>query len=76
MCNTTVRAGTTAAPTNVFSRFIGIIAAPRATYEGVVARPAWLGMYLLTTVIVAFRRGPRSGDRLLYEQVRVRFSFC
>ena len=56
MSNTTVQTGTSPAPApgNVFARFIGIILAPRATYERVVARPAWLGMYLLTTVIVAF----------------------
>ena len=39
---------------NVFSRFIGIITAPRATYEQVVAHPKWLGMYLLTATIIAF----------------------
>lgn len=39
---------------NVFARFIGIVTAPRATFERVVARPTWLGMYLLTAVIVAF----------------------
>jgi len=39
---------------NVFSRFIGIITAPRATYEQVVAHPKWLGMYLLTATIMAF----------------------
>ena len=39
---------------NLIARFIGIITAPRATYEAVVARPAWLGMFLLTSVIIAF----------------------
>ena len=39
---------------NVFARFIGIITAPRATYESVVAHPKWLGMYLLTGVLIAF----------------------
>jgi hypothetical protein len=39
---------------NLFSRFIGIITAPRATYERVVAHPKWLGMYLLTATIIAF----------------------
>lgn len=39
---------------NLISRFIGIITAPRATYERIVARPTWLGMYLLTATIVAF----------------------
>ena len=39
---------------NVFARFIGIITAPRATYESVVAHPKWLGMYVLTAVLIAF----------------------
>jgi hypothetical protein len=39
---------------NVFSRFVGIITAPRATFESVVAHPKWLGMYLLTATIIAF----------------------
>jgi hypothetical protein len=39
---------------SLFSRFVGILTAPRATYERVVARPTWLGMYLLTAVIIAF----------------------
>ena len=38
---------------DVFSRFIGIITAPRATYASVVAHPRWLGMFLLTSVIIA-----------------------
>jgi hypothetical protein len=39
---------------NVFSRFVGIITAPRATFESVVAHPKWLGMYVLTAAIMAF----------------------
>ena len=39
---------------NVFSRFIGIITSPRATFQNVVTHPRWLGMYLLTAVIIAF----------------------
>lgn len=38
---------------NVFARFIGIITAPRATYQSVVANPKWLGMYLLTATLIA-----------------------
>ena len=53
MSNTTVQAGPTPAAKNVISRFIGIITAPRATFESVVAHPRWLGMLVLTTVIVA-----------------------
>jgi hypothetical protein len=54
MANSTAAAGLTSAPMNVFSRFIGIITAPRATFENVVAHPKILGMLLLTTVISAF----------------------
>jgi hypothetical protein len=39
---------------NVFARFIGIITAPKDTYERVVANPKWLGMYLLTASVIAF----------------------
>jgi len=39
---------------NVFSRFIGIVTSPRATFQSVVAYPQVLGMLLLTAVIVAF----------------------
>lgn len=52
MANTTVETGATPAPQNVFSRFIGIITSPRATYESVVAQPRWLGMLVLTTLIM------------------------
>ena len=37
----------------LFARFIGIITAPGETYRSVVAHPKWLGMLVLTTVIVA-----------------------
>jgi hypothetical protein len=39
---------------NLISRFIGVITAPRATFANVVAHPRWLGMYLLTAVMIAF----------------------
>ena len=38
---------------NLFARFVGIVTAPRATYQNVVAHPRWLGMFLLARVIVA-----------------------
>jgi Yip1 domain len=43
-----------AAAPNVFARFLGIITEPKNTFERVVASPKWLGMLVLTTVIVAF----------------------
>jgi hypothetical protein len=53
MANSTVGAGSPPAATNVFSRFIGIITSPKATFQGVVANPKILGMLLLTTLIIA-----------------------
>jgi hypothetical protein len=54
MTNTAIQSETAPASMNLFARFIGILTAPRATYEAVVARPTWLGMFLLTSVIIAF----------------------
>lgn len=54
MTNTAAAAGTTPASTNLFARFIGVITAPKETFAGVVAAPRWLGMLVLTSVIVAF----------------------
>jgi Yip1 domain len=36
------------------SRFIGIITSPKATFQAVAAQPRWLGMLVLTTIIIAF----------------------
>ncbi len=44
--------GVTPAPENLFSRFLGIITSPKATFQSVVAHPRWLGMLALTTAIV------------------------
>ncbi len=52
MAETTVAAGSTPAPMNVFARFIGVITSPRATFESVAAHPKWLGMTLLTSVLI------------------------
>jgi Yip1 domain len=38
---------------SLLSRFIGIITAPRATYESVVANPKWFGMLALVSVLMA-----------------------
>jgi hypothetical protein len=50
MANTSVPTGASPAPKSLVARFIGIITAPRATYESVVAHPKWFGM--LATVAV------------------------
>jgi hypothetical protein len=54
MATTATPQGHSNEPMNVFSRFIGIITSPRSTFQNVVAQPRWLGMYLLTAVIIAF----------------------
>jgi hypothetical protein len=53
MTNPAAAAGVTPAATNVFARFIGIITSPKETFARVVAHPKWLGMLVLTTLLVA-----------------------
>ena len=50
MANTTVQTGASPAPKSLVARVIGIITAPRATYEAVVAHPKWFGMLALCAV--------------------------
>ena len=50
MATTAQQTGASSAPKSLVARFIGIITAPRATYESVVAHPKWFGM--LATVAV------------------------
>ena len=52
MANTSVQPGATPAPKSLPARFIGIITAPRDTFESVAAHPKWLGMLVVTTLIV------------------------
>lgn len=54
MTSTAAAAGVTPGPKNLFARFIGIITAPKDTFRHVVAHPKWLGMLVLTTLIVSF----------------------
>ncbi len=53
MAETSVVAGAAPIRLGLLSRFLGIVTAPRATYESVVAHPRWLGMLVVTTLIVA-----------------------
>ena len=53
MTTSATAAGATPASSNVFARFIGIITAPKDTFRGVVANPKWLGMLVLTSLLVA-----------------------
>ena len=76
----TATSGPTPAPVNVFSRFIGIITSPKATFQTVVAHPRWFGMLVLTTVLMTVSTaGPQfteSGRQAaLDQQVRSMESF-
>jgi hypothetical protein len=51
--------GASSAPMSLFARFLGIITAPKATFQNVVAHPRWFVMLLLTTaIVVACTAGP------------------
>ena len=54
MTSTSVTAGPPAARLTLPARFLGVITAPKETFRAIVAHPAFLGMLLLTTVIIAF----------------------
>lgn len=54
MPNTTVSTGASAAPLSLPARFLGVITSPKDTFHSIVANPKWLGMLILTTVIIAF----------------------
>ena len=50
MANTPVQTGASPAPKSLVARVVGIITAPRATYESIVAHPKWFGMLALCAV--------------------------
>jgi hypothetical protein len=52
MTDTSVQPGATRPPLSLPARVIGIITAPRATYESIVANPKWFGMLAFTTVLM------------------------
>jgi hypothetical protein len=52
MADNSTPIGASAPPLSLISRFIGVITAPRATFESIVAHPKWLGMLALTTLLV------------------------
>src|SRR6185503_11838317 len=54
MPNTTAITGAPAAPLGLPARFIGIITAPKDTFQSVAAYPRWFGMLVLCTVVIAF----------------------
>jgi hypothetical protein len=53
MPNTTAMTGAPAAPLSLPARFIGIITAPKETFQSVAAHPRWFGVLLICTVLVA-----------------------
>jgi hypothetical protein len=57
MATETAQTGQSAAPMNVFSRFVGIITAPGATFQRVVAHPKVFGMLALVCVLSAVSLG-------------------
>lgn len=57
MTHTSIEAGAGRAPASLGARFFGIITAPRATYESVVAHPRWFGMLALTAIAMALLVG-------------------
>ena len=53
MANATATVASDSAPKGLVARFIGVITAPKATFQSVVAHPRWLGMLVLTTLLAA-----------------------
>ena len=51
MTSTAPAASETPAPKNLFARFIGVIVAPRATFQAVAASPKVLGMLLIVSAL-------------------------
>jgi|SRR5688572_7752682 len=47
-------AGAAPAPKSLPARFIGVLTAPRDTFQSIAAHPKWFGMLALTTLIVVF----------------------
>src|SRR5262245_15713717 len=54
MATTSTEIGAAPASMGLVSRFVGIITSPKATFQAIVAQPRWLGMLVLTTIIIAF----------------------
>jgi Yip1 domain len=53
MTNTAAVPGASPAPLSLPARFVGIITAPKETFQAVAAHPRWLGMLLVCTILVA-----------------------
>jgi hypothetical protein len=80
MTSSAAVAGSTAAPKSLVARFFGVITAPRATFQSVVAAPKVLGMLvvvaLASSVFLALPMTTEAGKQAaLEQQVRQRQSF-
>lgn len=53
MTDTSTAAGSTSAPKGLVARLLGIITSPRDTFQSVVTHPTWLGMLVVTVLIIA-----------------------
>ena len=53
MTNTAAVPGASPAPLSLPARFVGIITAPKETFQAVAAHPRWLGMLLVCNILVA-----------------------
>src|SRR5690348_11421780 len=53
MTTTAPATGATPAPKNLVARFVGIVTSPGETFRSVAASPKWLGMLVVTTLIVS-----------------------
>lgn len=54
MSTPAVAAGASPAPKGLVARFIGVITSPKETFQSIVPAPKWLGMLLVTSLMVAF----------------------
>jgi len=53
MTNTATLPGASPAPLSLPARFVGIITAPKETFQAVAAHPRWLGMLLVCNILIA-----------------------
>jgi len=53
MTNTATVPGASPAPLSLPARFVGIITAPKETFQAVAAHPRWLGMLLVCNILIA-----------------------
>ena len=57
MANTSAEVGSGTAPMSLVGRFVGVITAPKATFEAIVAHPRWFGMLALVCLVLTLLVG-------------------